>query len=286
MSVVATADGAPILSGREFVLSAGGAESNVAAHLAGRGRWAIWLSRLGVDPLGDRIMRELTGRGVDASAVLRDSGRPTGMYVKERVVGGTTRVFYYRAGSAASAMSPEDLATWAVPDGAHIHVSGITPALSASCSQLIDAVLDGPYRTSFDVNYRPALWPVEEASERLRELADRADTVFVGLDEAHTLWGTTTADDVAALLDGPARLVVKDGSHEAVEFARVGERRVVTREAAFEVDVVEPVGAGDAFAAGYLDGLLSAASAEERLLLGHELASWNLGSVHDVRPRR
>jgi 2-dehydro-3-deoxygluconokinase len=286
MAVVASSDGGPLTDAAEFLIAVGGAESNVAMHLASLGHSTSWLSRLGNDPLGDRVLRTITDSGVDTSLVERDSSCPTGVYFKDAAAGAPSRVFYYRKGSAAAHLSPSDFERWNLPEWSTIHVSGITPALSASCSALIDLIVSGRYSVSFDVNYRPALWPVDQAAPRLLALADRAETVFVGLDEAQTLWGAAEAEDVATLLPSPTRVIVKDGATEAVEFLRgPGGHSVVVREGAISIDVVEPVGAGDAFAAGYLSALISGAPALERLRAGHRLAAWNLGSLHDARPR-
>jgi 2-dehydro-3-deoxygluconokinase len=286
MAVVATVDGASLVDGDAFLVATGGAESNVAVHLADLGRPAIWLSRVGLDPLGDRILRSLDLQGVDVSQVERVYGERTGVYFKDRIPGGTTRVYYYRDGSAASRMDAANLANWRLPDRAIVHMSGITPALSRSCSRLVDAVLDSSCRVSFDVNYRKALWPVEHAAPELLRRANRANLVFVGLDEAADLWGASTPQDVADLLPAPQRLVVKDGAREAVEFLRSSRSSAkVFRESALSADVLEPVGAGDAFAAGYLAALLGGADAQTRLREGHRRAVWNIGSMHDVRTR-
>jgi 2-dehydro-3-deoxygluconokinase len=109
--------------------------------------------------------------------------------------------------------------------------------------------------------------------------------VLVGLDEAQALWGCGTAEEVAALLPGASHVVVKDSALEAVEFVRrEGLPATVCRVPANRVEVVEPVGAGDAFAAGYLAGLLRGDPPEERLALGHSLAAWTLGTRADFRP--
>src|SRR4029079_4918149 len=82
-----------------------------------------------------------------------------------------TAVHYYRSGSAASRMSPADLERIPLDTAELVHISGITAALSESCLRLLEAILDHPARTrvSFDVNYRPALWAVEQARPVLCE---------------------------------------------------------------------------------------------------------------------
>ncbi|RKR13755.1 sugar kinase [Arthrobacter oryzae] len=289
MAVVTPAKPQPLSEAEECLLGFGGAESNVAAHLAEFGYRAGWASRLGLDPFGERIQAGLAARGVDVRLVTRDSTAPTGVYFKDPDLGHGARTLYYRSGSAASAMAPEDAGTWSLEQTGWIHTSGINAALSDSCSALTEHLLDRAeptgYKVSFDVNYRPALWSVDAAGPRLRELAGRATVVLVGLDEAETLWGCTTAEEVSILLPGPRYLVIKDSATEAVEFVRerTGEQSIC-RVPAHRVDVIEPVGAGDAFAAGYLAGLLRGDKPADRLALGHSFAAWTLGTRADYRP--
>lgn len=289
MAVVTPVKAQSLSEAEECLLGFGGAESNVAAHLAEFGYRAGWASRLGQDPFGDRIMEGLAARGVDVSLVTRDSTSPTGVYFKDPDIGHGARTLYYRAGSAASRMVPEDSGAWPLEQTGWIHTSGINAALSASCSALTEHLLAQArakgYKVSFDVNYRPALWGVDAAGPRLLDLAGKATVVLVGLDEAATLWGCTRADDVSALLPGPRHLIVKDSATEAVEFVREQDQdERVWRVPAHLVDIVEPVGAGDAFAAGYLAGLLRGDKPEDRLAMGHSFAAWTLGTRADFRP--
>jgi 2-dehydro-3-deoxygluconokinase len=264
-----------------------GAESNVAGYLAAHGIPVSWLSAVGDDPFGERIRATLAARGVDVSAVRLDPSRSTGLIFKDPGPTGT-RVHYYRCGSAASALGPDLLDTPPVRQAALVHVSGITPALSATCRELVDRVLtpDRPYRVSFDVNYRPALWGTREAAATtLQVLAERADIVLVGLDEAQVLWGDGIrgAGEVRGILPGPDILVVKDGPVAATAFTGAEVHTVP----ALRIDVVEPVGAGDAFAAGFLAGLLQGRSLEPALRLGHLTAASALrvGTDHGPLPR-
>lgn len=268
----------PLETTELFRLETGGAESNVAVHLSSLGHHAAWASHLGADAFGRRVERQLRERGVDTSLVQFSTDAPTGFYFKDPGNG----VIYHRAGSAASAMTPDDLVDVPLEHAVITHISGITPSLSASCAALIDSVLDRAQRSdtvvSFDVNYRAALWPIERAAPILLALARRADIVLVGLDEAEVLWGTTTPEEVRALLGDPSILVIKDGDVGATEFSAEGTVFVP----AHKVDVVEAVGAGDAFAAGYLSGYLSGLSPEQRLGLGHDRAALVLQSTTDL----
>ncbi|WP_017569784.1 sugar kinase [Nocardiopsis halotolerans] len=266
-------DRAPSLS-----MGVGGAESNVACTLAALGHRAAWLSRVGDDPFGRLLTRSLEERGVDVSGVEVDPVRPTALFAKDPAPSGST-VYYYRTGSAASALGPGLFEHPLVRGAGMVHLSGITPALSPGCDALTEGLLADPGLTvSFDVNHRPRLWKRGEAAPRLLELARLADIVFVGRDEAEELWGTRTARDVRALLPDVSRLVVKDAEHGATEFRGGYDEHVP----APLVEVVEPVGAGDAFAAGYLAGHLRGLDGRGRLRLGHLCAGRTLRVVGDL----
>ncbi|WP_448071823.1 sugar kinase [Georgenia yuyongxinii] len=286
MALVAPDGSVPLADARSVHLTSAGAESNVARHLADLGVPTAWLSALGTDPLGDRVLADLAGNGVDLRWVTRRSDAPTGVFFKDPSPKGT-RVLYYRAGSAASRLAPDDVGGWPLARARWVHVTGITPALSASCADMVQTLLAGARRhrlgVSFDVNHRPALWHDGDAPGVLRGLADRADVVLVGRDEAERLWDTRTAEDVADLLPTPSRIVVKDADREAVEIDRTAEGTIVTHVPARRVDVVEPVGAGDAFAGGYLAALLRGDGPAKRLAMGHSLAAWTLGTTADYR---
>ncbi|WP_369175480.1 sugar kinase [Streptomyces sp. R28] len=285
MAALAPDPPSPLLNAAHLRLSVAGAESNVAMYLADHGIPAAWLSALGDDPLGRRVRATVAAAGVDVSHVRTDPHRPTGLLVKDPGAAGT-RVHYYRRGSAASALGPEVLDGQPARSASLLHLTGITPALSASCRQLVARALAAepgtrPYPVSFDVNHRAALWPDRSAPAVLRELADRADIVFVGLDEAQDLWGEElTPAGIRAQLPRPHIFVVKDGANAATAFTDEG---VVTVPAP-RTTVVEAVGAGDAFAAGFLAGLLRGATTTRALRLGHITAASALQVTGDHGP--
>ncbi|WP_030335012.1 sugar kinase [Streptomyces sp. NRRL B-1381] len=287
----------------------GGAESNVACALAAAGHRAAWVGRVGADGFGDHLVETIASYGVDTSAVRRDPARPTGVYFRTATDRGTDthEVAYYRAGSAASAMSPENVPYEALFAGRVLHLSGITAALSPDCLALLrelTAPRPGRPLVSFDVNHRPHLWRgcAEDASVLL-ELARRADLVFVGEDEAEEAWGIVGAEAIRAALPEPSVLVVKRGSAGATVFAselRPGPRGAeaaagtaalaastdtvsaatpatpadtVTPVPALRVDVVAAVGAGDAFAAGFLSATLRGLPVRDRARHGHLMAA-------------
>jgi 2-dehydro-3-deoxygluconokinase len=288
MVMVTPASAESLATAEDIRLHVGGAESNVAIHAAASGVPSAWVSAVGDDVLGERVRSAVQRRGVDVRWVARDSDAPTGVYFKDPGRG----VLYYRSGSAASRMGPATIATVPLESAEVVHISGITSALSTSCASLIEAVLDRVAAAetvlSFDVNHRAALWDPGAAAPALRALANRADLVFVGLDEAQGLWGCRSPVEVRALLPGPTRLVVKDGDVGATEFDRAADGTESSAfVAAIPTEVVEPVGAGDAFAGGYLAAMLrgietgAGTDAEDRLRAGHRRAHLVLLSTSD-----
>ncbi|MFE5871101.1 sugar kinase [Streptomyces roseifaciens] len=313
----------PLAGVASFDRGIGGAESNVACALAAAGHRVTWVSRVGADAFGDHLVEAIAAYGVEVSAVQRDAGRPTGVYFRtagERGVGLPGRpgpasaplseVLYYRAGSAASAMSPALVRRATAWSGRILHLTGITAALSVGCLALMrDLTEHRPGRplVSFDVNYRVALWRgigpggpdvlagpgAPDGSAVLADLARRCDLVFVGEDEAEAAWGVRGAAAIRAALPEPRVLVVKHGAVGATAYVRGAAAGAPDADAvvfvpALSVDVVAPVGAGDAFAAGFLSGTLRGLPVERRLRHGHLMAAAALTSPGDLAapPRR
>lgn len=281
MAQVVPSDRLPLAGACTFWIGHAGAESNVAVSLARLGTPASWAGILGDDPLGARVRREINNFGVDTSLVQFESGGRTGVFFKDPGESGST-VYYYRAGSAAAGMDSTFAAQMVASKPRWIHLTGVTCALSPSCSDAVTTAL-GDARAagipvSFDVNYRRALWAdVTQAGQDILAAARLADVVFVGLDEAEALWGCRTAHEVRELIDTAAVLIVKDGAIECTAFH--DESAVIVP--ALPVQVVEPVGAGDAFAAGWLHGHLAGLDTESCLRLGHLMAGIALTSESD-----
>ncbi|MEV6992220.1 sugar kinase [Streptomyces sp. NPDC093228] len=267
-----------------FDRAIGGAESNVVCTLAAAGHSARWVGRVGADGFGDHLVESIGTYGVDVGFVRRDPGRPTGIYFRTAGDRATDahEVAYYRAGSAASAMTVGNTDLDAVRAGRILHLSGITAALSEDCLGLVrELTAPGAGRplVSFDVNHRPGLWRDADGPRVLLELARGADIVFVGDDEAREAWGLHGARAIRRALPEPEIVVVKQGGHGATALGRDtgGPRRDATGAATFEpalnVDVVAAVGAGDAFAAGFLSATLRRLPVRDRLRHGHLMAA-------------
>lgn len=278
---------APTAPGRlrhatSVVLKVAGAESNVAIGLSRLGVPASWVSLVGDDELGHLVRDRVRAEGVDTSGVRMASGAPTGLYLREEVAG-RVRVHYYRAGSAASTLAPGAVDPEVLDGAAWLHLTGITCALSPGSADFVSWLAGEArrrgVRVSFDVNFRSRLWSPADARVALEKVLPAVDLVFVGHEEASALW--SWPDDGAGVRRlagaGPAEVVLKQGSGGAT--ALVDGRLV--QGAAFTVSEVDPVGAGDAFVAGYLAASLRGADVEERLQWGNALGALCVGTLGD-----
>ncbi|MFE2098930.1 sugar kinase [Streptomyces sp. NPDC059468] len=275
-----------------FERGTGGAESNVACALAAFGHSTRWVSRVGADGFGDHLVETIGSYGVDVAHVRRDPGRPTGLYFRTAGDRATDEheVAYYRAGSAASAMTVDTIDLEAVRAARVLHLSGITAALSKGCLELVRELVrpgEGRPLVSFDVNHRPGLWRDTDDARVLLELARAADIVFVGHDEARQAWGLRGGRAIVEALPGPEVVVVKQGRGGAVAFDRNTDGMedtdgTATLVRAPRVDVVSHVGAGDAFAAGFLSGTLRGLPMRDRLRHGHLMAAAALTAPGDL----
>lgn len=260
MLLVDPAESGPLKYISEFSKSVGGAESNVAIGLAKLGHNVNWFSKLGADPHGEYIQSFVRGEGVDTSSILLDPDAPTGIMFKERRELGESSVYYYRHDSAASRMTPDDLPEAAIADATYLHLTGITPALSESCRETaisaVEIAHENDICVSFDPNIRYKLWNSDkEMRDVLLKLIGRADIVLPGVAEGEALFGTDNPEEIAieTLNRGAEIAVVKLGEEGAL-CADGNSKEYVP---GYSVErVVDPIGAGDGFAAGFLSGQL------------------------------
>jgi len=262
MGLVAADGIGPLTYAKGFSYGIGGAESNVAVGVARLGGRSCWLGRVGPDATGALIRGRLEAAGVRTIALADEAF--TGLMVRHRRSGEFAHVDYHRAGSAGSRLTPADLPVAELREAGVVHVTGITPALSDTCRaavfQAVETARAAGVPVSVDVNYRAKLWSRFDAAPVLRDLVALADIVFAGPDEAALF---VDPDDLLGGLAklGPAEVIIKDGGKGCV--AQIaGERHTVP---AIPVTVVDPVGAGDAFVAGYLAERLAGAAPAERL---------------------
>lgn len=272
----------PLRTADVLRLNIAGAESNVAIGMARLGHRATWIGRVGDDELGDLVLRTMRAEGVDVGGVRRD-GAPTGLMLKERRVGTITRVHYYRAGSAGSQLSADDIDDDMVAAAGIVHVTGITPALGERPAAAVDALLTSARRhgvpVAVDVNHRERLWPSRQAAKAaLATLAGRANYVFAGGEELSLLTGSSGEAGARDLLSGGARAVIVSHGASGAELWTVDG---VARRKAVPVAAVDTVGAGDALCAGFLSGVLDELDLDMSLHRGLQTAAFAVATTGD-----
>ncbi|WP_017813477.1 sugar kinase [Paenibacillus shenyangensis] len=262
--------------------SFGGAESNLAIGIARLGHSAGWCGRLGDDPLGHMIQKSIRGEGVDVSRSILAEGEPTGLMLRENASGHAS-VYYYRKLSAASHMTPEDLDEEYIRNTRILHVTGITAAISASGLATVNRAMDIAKKAGvtvcFDPNLRLKLWTLEEARPVLLALAEKCDYFLPGLDELALLYETEDQNEIfARLRQLHAVSIVKGGP----DLTYVVEKDNTLEVPYFKADrVLDTVGAGDGFCAGFITGLLRGYTIEEAVRLGNLNGSMVIQAVGD-----
>lgn len=239
----------------------GGAESNVAVALARLGMEAGWISKLPDHPLSRLIVGEIRRHGVDTSRVVWTPEGRVGTYFFERgVAPRPSRVWYDRKGSAVTTLEDDEVDWTYLTSARVVLVTGITPALSPRLrdmtKRIAREVRAAGKQFAFDVNYRAKLWPPQEAAECLAELLPSASILFCGRGDAERVFGLAGEPEAAARAFrekfGIPIVVLTLGDQGSLALVdRIYHQRRTSR-----VEMVDPLGAGDAFAAGFLCGYL------------------------------
>jgi 2-dehydro-3-deoxygluconokinase len=269
----------PLADAASFHRFVAGAEANVAVGLVRLGHSVTYIGRVGDDGFGTAIRRQLRGEGVDTTFLATDPDGPSGVMIRERPGLVPAQVVYYRRDSAGSHVSPADVDEaargGAFGDARWVHVTGITPALSPGACAAVERAIalghDAGATISLDINLRRRLWSDETAAPVLRDVAGRVDVLLGSADELAVLAGRPIDgdDDPAELARatlelGPSVAVAKLGAAGAIAVER-GAADAVDRDAVPLPSLVDPVGAGDAFCAGFIAARLEGRGLGEAL---------------------
>lgn len=254
-----------------FSMKIAGAETNTLIGLSRLGHQTGWISRVGKDEFGSSMLSSIRGESIDVSQVKMDSAASTGIFFKEIVNEKAVRVNYYRKNSAASRLNPLDIKEDYIASAKYLYITGITPALSDSCLEAIFQAITYAKKhhvqVVFDPNIRKKLWSEEQAREVIVKIAQQSDIIFPGVSEGRFLFQVEDYREIAQrFLELGARLVVVKLGAGGAFYSMSNESDTVP---AFKIDrVVDPVGAGDGFAAGVLSGLLDGLSVKEAISRG------------------
>lgn len=243
-----------------FERKVGGAELNVAIGCSRLGLNTKWVSRLGNDEFGKYIFNFVRGEGLDMSDVKLVDGYPTSVHFKEILEDGSGRTFYYRSNSPTTMLSSQDFNQSILSGAKLLHVTGVFPAVDPSknidlIKQAVILAKQQGMLVSLDPNIRLKLWSKEEAREALISLLPYVDILLTGDEEAEILFGTSDPDEIKEEIRKYEieYLAVKQGERGAVGYHQ--ENKVVSA-AIKPSKVIDTVGAGDGFDAGFIYGIL------------------------------
>ncbi len=280
----------PLAEGSSHTFSFAGAESNVAIGLARLGHQVAMVGRVGADAIGKVIADRLRAEGVELSGLVVDSTAPTAVMVRQNRTADRITASYYRHGSAGSRLARADVDEGRIRAAKVLHTSGITLAISSPARDAIGHAVKiaraAGVTVSLDINHRSQLWRTKDAQEALHALVDQVDVLFGSEQELQLLTGEDQPELIAEAVSGlgPAEVVVKRGALGAV--ARAGSETATVP--AVPVTSVDPVGAGDAFVAGYLSARLEGHGLAQRLHRGSACGAFAVSVPGDWEglPRR
>ena len=267
-----------------FKKALAGAELNVCIGLTRLEHPTAYITKLGAkDPFGAYIFEALQKQKIDTSNISFDDSCSTGFMLKSKVKHGNPDIAYFRKNSAASHMSPADIDRISFDGVRHVHVTGISCALSESCLaagiRLIERAHEYNVYVSFDPNLRPSLWKSPEImAKTLNDVALRCDMVLPGVSEGELLTGMHTVKEIADyyLCKGVKDVVIKTGK----EGAYVQNADIQEQVPCFPVEkfakVVDTVGAGDGFAVGVISGRLEGLSLRDAAMRGNIIGGLQL----------
>ncbi|HYS16733.1 MAG TPA: sugar kinase [Candidatus Binatia bacterium] len=269
---------------RQLDLQIGGAEANVAAACARLGLTAAWVSALPANPWGERVRRELAGHGVDCAYVQTTEGARIGTYFLEYgVPPRPVRVLYDRRDSAFARLTAAQVDWEPLRRARLVHLTGITPALGVSARGLVERALHEAATVSFDVNYRATLWSSDEARAFIEPVLPRVRYLFIGQTEARTLFGLSGAP--AETLEALGRMAPKAtiSLQQGEEGSTVLDGgRILRPRVRPTVQMVDPIGAGDAYAAGFLWAVLRGRDLQEAVDAGTAVGALKCSTWGDI----
>lgn len=267
----------------EYTTKIAGAESNLAIGVRKLGHSAGWISKLGDDEFGHLILNRIRGEGIDVSRVKFDDSHRSGIMFKDKSLK-ETKIFYYRENSAACNLSPDDIEEDYIASAEVLHLTGITPVLSESCRLAVETAVQHAQKhhvaISFDPNIRLKMWGKTDYTDLMLKILKQSDIILLGLSEAKILFQSEDINEIFQTIFafGTARYVaVKDGArgawvsdgHESIHCPPV------------DCESIDPVGAGDAFNAGFISGILDGRSVETCGEMGNIMGGMATQSLGD-----
>ncbi|MBL4954729.1 sugar kinase [Neobacillus sp. YIM B02564] len=266
----------PLRFSNTFERKVGGAELNFAIGCSRLGLKAGWISKLGNDEFGRHILCYARGEGIDTSKVDLVDGYPTSIYFREILADGSSRSFYYRDNSPTLTMSEADLSEDYFKQAKLLHISGVFPSINANNKKIILEAVKLAKKTglliSFDPNIRLKMWSKEEARDYIEQLLPDVDILLTGDEEAEIILGPNSLETYFQKFHefGISKIAIKQGAAGSVGF---DGKQIYTAPSIKARAVVDTVGAGDGFDAGFITSILKGIPFEKALHIANAVGA-------------
>ena len=274
----------PILFCNTFERKIGGAELNVAIGCARLGLKSGWISRLGQDDFGKHILKTVRGEGIDTSQIELVEGYQTSVYFREVMANGDSRSFYYREKSPTSTMTAESLDENYFRNSKVLHITGVFPSINDNNKEILLKAVELAKKNnlliSFDPNIRLKMWTKSQAREFINKFLSEVDILLVGDEEISILIDEEDTNEAIKKFHdlGIDKVVVKRGAKGAIgsDGSNIYDVAAIKPKA-----LIDTVGAGDGFAAGFLSAYLKGDSFEESIEFANAVGSLVVGIEGD-----
>lgn len=274
----------PILFCNTFERKIGGAELNVAIGCARLGLKSGWISRLGQDDFGKHILKTVRGEGIDTSQIELVEGYQTSVYFREVMANGDSRSFYYREKSPTSTMIAESLDENYFRNSKVLHITGVFPSINDNNKEILLKAVELAKKNnlliSFDPNIRLKMWTKSQAREFINKFLSEVDILLVGDEEISILIDEEDTNEAIKKFHdmGIDKVVVKRGAKGAIgsDGSNIYDVAAIKPKA-----LIDTVGAGDGFAAGFLSAYLKGDSFEESIEFANAVGSLVVGIEGD-----
>lgn len=270
---------------QNFFVSIAGAEYNVSVGLTRLGFSVGYLTKLGNDPFGKKILKEMQKIGIDTSMTKISNEYLTGFMLKAKNTIGDPDIFYYRKNSAASKLSIDDVKDIDLSNWDALHITGVFPGISKECYEATSILMDKANKANipifFDPNLRPQLWESEKKMvDHINRLAMKSNYFLPGTNEGLILCGSKNPDDIAEyyIKKGIDTVIVKTGEDGAVAYTSDSMVRVPGYK---PKEIIDTVGAGDGFAVGVESGILKGLTLEESVRRGNAIGAIQIMNASD-----
>lgn len=263
----------------------GGDTINTAVAAARMGSKVGYITRIGNDAFKEYLLDAINSEGINTDCIRLVEGTNS-LYLLSRQPNGKKEFAYYRKKSAATSLSVDDIDEEYIKNSSIIYSTGITQSLSSSSKDMVKKAFllakENQTKVAYDPNFRQGLWSIEEGKEALDELAELTNIMFLSNKlDGEKLLGISSPDKlIKHFWDLGVQIVVIKMSEQGSSIGYNGEIRNIP---AFNTEIIDSTGAGDAYNGGFLHGIVSGYTPFEAGQLASVVAGLQVNGLGAIR---